>query len=335
MKKNRVILYYLLIWACWAFYLYIDNVINKRGYQPYIWSNLAATCTGFSFCFFIVYPRWLKRKKMHWLIPGLLIADGLFIVSRYLIEEVLYPLILGHGNYDPGVTSGQYISDNWWRGLQPVLFSFIVWALFDTFKKEREAEQLTKERIQAELLFLKTQVNPHFLYNTLNYMYSLAYPVSDRLAEAIIKLSQLMRYMLHNTLDGMIGLQPEIDYLNNYIEIYRLRFEDHFFVQFRIQGDATNKRIASLVLIPFVENAFKHGIVDDAAKPVQIQLDIQGDQLLFRVTNSIHHDDKDHSSGIGLANIRRRLSLIYPGSHELMIVQDKEIYTVHLSITLN
>lgn len=334
MKKNRVILYYLLAWTCWAFYLYIDNVINKRGYQPYIWSNLAATCAAFSFCFFIVYPRWLKRKKIHWLIPGLIIADGIFIVSRYFIEEVLYPLLLGHGNYDPGVTAGHYISDNWWRGLQPVLFSFIVWALFDTFKKEREAEQLTKERIQAELLFLKTQVNPHFLYNTLNYMYSLSYPVSDRLAEAIIKLSQLMRYMLHNTLDGMIGLQPEIDYLHNYIEIYRLRFEDHFFVHFSIQGDATNKRIASLVLIPFVENAFKHGIVDDAAKPVKILLDIQGNQLLFRVSNHIHHDDKDDTSGIGLANIRRRLTLIYPGSHELMIVQDKNIYTVHLSITL-
>lgn len=334
MKKNRLLLYYMLAWACLVLYLYIDNIANKRGAQPYVWSNLMASFIEFTFCFFIVYPLFLRRKKVPFLIFGLVLADGLFVASRYLIEEVLYLWILGYGNYDPGVTLFQYIRDNWWRALQPIVFSFIAWALVDTFKKERETEQLKKERIQAELLFLKTQINPHFLYNTLNYMYSLAYPVSDVLAQSIIKVSQLMRYMLHNSADGMIDLQLEIDYLHNYIEIYKLRFEESFFVDFSISGAFKGKKIASLILIPFVENAFKHGVVDDVSRPIKILIDVKGSNLIFTLSNGINHGDKDGSSGIGLANIRRRLELIYPQAYELLITEDAETYKTTLKITL-
>lgn len=335
MKKSRLVLYYLLAWICLAAYLYIDNVANKRGPQPYVWSNLCASFIEFSFCFFVVYPHLLRRKKIHLFIAGLIIAEALFVGSRYFIEEVLYLWILGYGNYDPGVKMLHYIGDNWWRALQPVIFSFIAWALLETFRRERETEQLKKERIQAELLFLKTQINPHFLYNTLNYMYSMAYPVSDALAQAIVKLSNLMRYMLHNSSDGMIDGQLEIDYLHNYIEIYKLRFQEQFFVNFHVEGGFTGKRVASLILIPFVENAFKHGILDDEQKPVEIVVNINSDKLFFRVVNHIRYGDKDSSSGIGLNNIRRRLQLIYPDAHELRIEQeDDTIYKATLTISL-
>lgn len=335
MKKNRLFLYYMLAWACLVAYLYIDNVANKRGAQPYVWSSLCASFIEFTFCFFVVYPFFLKRKKIPLLILGLIAADGLFVASRYFIEEVLYLWWLGYGNYDPGVSLFHYVSDNWWRALQPILFSFIAWALVDTFKRERETEQLKKERIQAELLFLKTQINPHFLYNTLNYMYSLAYPVSDVLAQAIIKLSQLMRYMLHNSVDGMIDLQLEIDYLHNYIDIYKLRFEENFFVKFEVHGDLKGRRIASLMLIPFVENAFKHGIVDEAERPVEIMVEVRKDQLFFSVTNTINYGDKDNSSGIGLPNIRRRLDLIYPDAHQLSVEEKERMYKVNLQVDLS
>lgn len=334
MKKNKLLLYYLLAWACLVLYLYIDNVANKRGSQPYVWSNLCASFVEFTVCFFVVYPFFLKRKKIPLLIAGLLLADGLFVASRYFIEEVLYLWLLGYGNYDAGVSVTHYIGDNWWRALQPILFSFVAWALVNTFKKERENEQLRNERMRAELLFLKTQINPHFLYNTLNYLYSLAYPVSDVLGEAIIKLSQLMRYMLHNSVDGMIDLQQEIDYLHNYIDIYKLRFEGNFFVDLNIKGECKGKRIAALMLIPFVENAFKHGIVDNAKAPVRLLIDVNGDNLFFSAVNAINYGDKDNSSGIGLPNIRRRLELIYPNTHKLLVMEANNAYEVTLQVNL-
>jgi len=334
MKRNRLTVYYLLAWVCYTLYLYIDNVANNRGTQPYVWSNLAAGFVEFSFCFFFVYPRFLKLKKAPLLVAGLIIADGLFVGCRYLIEEVVYLWLLGYGNYDPSVKFLYYISDNWWRALQPVIFSFITWALVDTYRKEQETEQLKREKIRAELLFLKTQINPHFLYNTLNYLYSLAYPVSEKLADAIIRLSQLMRYMLYNSADGMLDLQQEITYLETYVGIYRLRFEERFFVDFKTTGDFNGKRIASLILIPFVENAFKHGVIDDALRPVRIHILTTNQQLSLVVSNKISQGQKDHSGGIGLVNIKRRLELIYPGSFELLISNNGETYKTTLKINL-
>ncbi len=335
MKINKPVIYYLLAWTCLVFYLYLDNILNGRGSQPYVWSNLLATFTAFSFCFFVVYPLFLKRKKIPLLLLFLILAGGIFICCRYLIEEVFYLWLLGYGNYDPDVKLGQYLGDNWWRALKPILFSFISWALFDTLKREKETELLKKEKIQAELLFLKTQINPHFLYNTLNYMYSLAYPVSDVLANAIIKLSQLMRYMLYNSVNGLIALRLEIDYLHNYIEIYRLRFEDSFFVNFSLTGEPDNKKVAALILIPFVENAFKHGIINNAKNPIDIQIDITNEALFLLVRNTINHGEKDNSSGIGLVNIKRRLDLIYPNRYKLSVDDDLNIYSISLTIKFN
>lgn len=334
MKRNSLILYYVLAWVCLALYLYVDNVANGRGSQPYVWSNLLASCFTFSFCFFAIYPFLLRRKRIPLLLIGLISAGCLFVACRYLIEEILYLWLLGYGNYDPEVKLAHYLHDNWWRALKPILFSFITWALLNTFKKERETEQLKKEKIQAELLFLKTQINPHFLYNTLNYMYSLAYPVSDVLGNSILKLSDLMRYMLYNSADGLIDLKKEIDYIQNYIEIYKLRFEDRFFVNFSITGEVESQKIASLILIPFVENAFKHGVLDDEQRPVLIKIEICGNVFRLTVRNTISHGDKDATSGIGMVNIKRRLALIYPNAHTLQIVEQPETHEISLNLIL-
>jgi two-component system, LytTR family, sensor kinase len=221
-----------------------------------------------------------------------------------------------------------------YRGLPALALAATVWGVVNAFQQQAENKQLREEKAKAELAFLRSQVNPHFLYNTLNYIYSLAYPVSDQLADAIIRLSNLMRYMLTESKDGLIDLEKEVDYLNNYIEIYRLRFQDQFYVNFTADGDIAGKQLASLVLIPFVENAFKHGVVDDAARPVKIQLKLTGTRLSFTVSNKINRHQKDHSSGVGLANIRRRLELIYPNRHELLIADNGATYKTTLNITL-
>ncbi|MBK0378461.1 sensor histidine kinase [Mucilaginibacter segetis] len=334
MTKSKLPFYYLLCWGLYLLYIYADSLIARRGPIPYVWSNLTASFIEFTFCFFVLYPRFLKTDKIPFLVVGLIIADALFVGSRAFIEEFLYVAWLGHGNYNNGTTALYYISDNWWRALQPILFSFLAWALLDTFKKDKETEQLKREKIQAELLFLKTQINPHFLYNTLNYMYSLAYPVSDQLANGLIKLSHLMRYMLNESANGMLDLQKEIDYLQNYIELYQLRFEDEFFVDFKLSGDFAGKKIASLILIPFIENAFKHGVLNEPRRPVKIHIQLTAQCLTLTVSNKVAHGQKDASGGIGLVNIKRRLQLIYPGKHELLISDNGETYKTILTITL-
>ena len=143
-----------------------------------------------------------------------------------------------------------------------------------------------------------------------------------------------MRYMLHDSADGKVDLQQDIDYLQNYIDIYRLRFEDSFFVDFTTDESLSGKRIASLMLIPFVENAFKHGVVNDANRPVKIQIKLIDDRLVFTVSNKINHNQKDQSSGIGLDNTRRRLQLLYPGRHELLIADNGRSYKTTLNIDL-
>ncbi|PTX20281.1 histidine kinase [Pontibacter mucosus] len=283
-------------------------------------------------CYLLVFPLWLRYR--HWLVllSGILGTMVLYIILRYLLEQKLFLALFGFSNYSEGTALSYFFFDNIYWALPGIFIGAVVWAFEATIQKERENRSLKQEKVQAELAFLKTQINPHFLYNTLNYLYSLAYPVSDKLADAIIRLSDLMRYMLHESKDGKVELQKEVDYLHNYLEIYRLRFEDNFFVNFNIQGHVNGQRVPSLVLIPFVENALKHGVVDDASAPVTINLQLENDSLYFDVSNRINKNQKDQTTGIGLPNIRRRLELIYPGKYNLDVQEDGQHFKTMLKL---
>ncbi len=286
----------------------------------------------FYLCYLLLFPLWQKYRQLWLLGLGLLAVIAIFIVLRYTIEEVLFPVWFGFSNYqDP--TLPFYIQDNSFYAMPGIFMAAAVYNLEKAQEKSQENLVLQQEKTKAELAFLKTQINPHFLYNTLNYIYSLAYPVSDKLASAIIKLSDLMRYMLHESTDGKVALQKEVEYLHNYIDIFRLRFEQHFFVDFTIEGSLNGQRVASLVLIQFVENALKHGVVNDPEAPVRISLQLGGSQLCFEVTNRIGTQQKDHTTGIGLANVRRRLDLLYPNAYNLEI--QKTDHTYHTRLLLS
>jgi two-component system LytT family sensor kinase len=212
----------------------------------------------------------------------------------------------------------------------------------DAFVREKERENqlllqvLEKEKTQAELAFLRTQINPHFLYNTLNYLYAQAYPVSEPLAEAVLRLSDLMRYLLHDSPDGQMDLGREVEYVENYLAIHRLRFENNFCVEFAQTGQPVGgQRVATLLLIPFVENALKHGVVNQTAHPVRIHLHLPApNQLEFSVENRINQHQKDATTGVGLPNIRRRLELLYPGRHTLGVHNDGQTYRTQLTLVL-
>lgn len=342
MKRNKLILYHVLAWALFIGYnlisIYKDPPANMKYMMLLQVSYVLSMMITFYFCFIFAYPpyfnktKWPQLFRILQLLVMLAIAPLVFTATRYLLEETLYPVLFGFSNYTDDTTLANYLNDNWFRAAPMMVFSAAVWGIQESFAKEKENKLLRQEKIQAELAFLKTQLNPHFLYNTLNYIYSLAYPVSDKLADAVIKLSDLMRYMLYESNDGKVELQKEVDYLQNYIDIYRLRFEDNFFVNFHIQGHLNGQRVPSLVLIPFVENALKHGVVDNPAAPVSINMQLAGSSLYFEVSNHINQNQKDQTTGIGLANIRRRLDLLYAGNYTLEIKDDGHTYHTKLKL---
>lgn len=205
-------------------------------------------------------------------------------------------------------------------------------------KNEQQKKEMENEKLSSELIFLKSQVNPHFLFNTLNNIYSLANSKSDDAPIAIAKLSQLMRYMLYESNVNLVHLTREIDYLKSYIDLQKLRFREDMRITFSIEGEVEDKMIEPMLLIPFVENAFKHGQGLNNNPCIYIHLRCQQQNLYFTVTNSFEKNVSEHiekNSGIGLQNIIRRLNLLYPDSHELAIHTLKNIFKAELTLKLN
>ena len=318
-KPNR----HLLCWLLYTSYFFLSLLSgNKTEQAPWIMgSYVLLQAVTFYVGYLLIFPHLMRPARRRWLPLALLGAVALFIVLRYAIEQVLYPAVLGFGNYAPGTRLSYYILDNSYFALPPLGVSAAVWGFENALRQAHENEQLRQEKTQAELAFLKTQINPHFLYNTLNYLYYLALPVSDKLAGAVLRLSELMRYTLQDAPDGQVALSKELEYLRSYVELYRLRFGEAFFVCFELRGEPVGQHLAPLLLIPFVENALKHGIVNEPQRPVRICLQAGPGRLAFEVRNAVSSHQKDATSGIGLENVRRRLALLYPDRHRLEISQ--------------
>ena len=222
------------------------------------------------------------------------------------------------------------------------LFGILILALTfgSAVKISRDSFLRRQEEKNAELKLLKAQLNPHFLFNTLNNLYGLSVVKSDRLPELMLKLSDLLRYSLYDTREVYTPLEKEIQYLENYISLEKIRLEDQTDITFKKSGNLSNKRIAPMLLIVFVENAFKHlGVSPDTQSQVDVSMTIDSDFLTFHCMNTIDHDFTEKSlekgkSGIGLRNARKRLSMLYPNKHTLQVEQTKEHYKVDLTLHL-
>ncbi len=221
----------------------------------------------------------------------------------------------------------------------PVLFIFAfsiaIRLTNEWFRNEKEKKEMENEKLISELAFLKSQVNPHFLFNILNNICSLARKKSDDTENAIIKLSQIMRYMLYDSKDEKVSLEKEVNYLKNYIELQEIRLSGAVAIDFIIEGNPEMRLIEPMLLIPFVENAFKHGIsyLDDSK--ITIRLMVSDQSIVFRVENHIARKiagDIHEESGIGLKNVLRRLELLYPGKHELSIEDNGLEYKIYLKL---
>ncbi len=224
----------------------------------------------------------------------------------------------------------------------PYFTALIGSALFEVARyanrKEREAAELRGEKLEAELKFLRSQINPHFLFNALNNIYALTITKSERAPEMLLKLSRMLRYMLHDCKADYVPLGKEIEYLHHFIDLYRLKDSRGLNIEVHLDASRPHLLIAPLLLVPFIENAFKHSKVEDREKGwISIRLSTSEDSIVFDVENSVPDGacTKDDVGGIGLHNVRRQLELLYPNRHVLDIQPQADRFRVHLYLNLH
>ena len=228
------------------------------------------------------------------------------------------------------------VSSHFGYSISSVLFFGIIRHTYDYRKLKRDAQQLRIEKQEAELNYLKSQTNPHFLFNTLNNIYSLARDKSDLAPESILRLSKILRFMLYETGGQYIAIEQELKIMNDYIALEKLRYDASLHVNFNNDIEDMKQSLPPLLLIPLVENAFKHGVAETRSRPfVDIHLSMKQKQLAFVVKNSTDEflEEQDVKENIGLSNLRRQLQLLYTDYH-LFVQQGEAVFTATLKINL-
>jgi sensor histidine kinase YesM len=276
-------------------------------------------------------PTCLPHRKILLLITGLLVVNVIIICLRLTLPA----LIKSAGFND--ILNTLFSNTAFWNQFRVnMLFigiSFAYWYAQRNYNMEQDRRALEKEILEARLNALKHQINPHFLYNSLSFLYTRALSLSKPLADAISRLSDMIRYSLGEVgSDGRVELEKELRHLKNFIEMHQLRFDGKLNVILNVQGDCRTYRIMPLLLITFVENAFKHGKLNDNESPLQIDLGIQHSEIRFSVRNNKDAGIKERSSGIGLQNLRSRLELAYPGKYQLNIENRHETFYTDLRL---
>lgn len=287
--------------------------------------------------YLILIPNIVQRKQSLWLYLFLIISlIGLTVVVKLGIA-VLYPEIILERSYQNHKSTTTYnvfmLQALFMSGFFVVISSLLKFTT-DWFVNERVQRSLESEKKDMELQFLKSQLNPHFLFNSLNNIYSLAYQKSEKTADAILKLSEMMRYMIYESNDSWVELGKEIEYVQSYVELQKLRFKDGAAVEININGEIDGQKIIPLILISFVENAFKHGVANDTKDPIRINIIANKKILHFSVINRKNTSNKDAMGGVGLNNVERRLQLLYPDRYKLNIVNSATHYTSELMLNL-
>lgn len=302
----------------------------------------------------LLLPQLFFRRQYLWygltaILLVILLTQGVEYIQQHWMEPYFAPndgvRRLRPG--DPRPRSGRFpraSAFRWFRTLatsMPYLLALVGSALFEIAlyanRQEREAIRLRNEKLETEMKFLKSQINPHFLFNALNNIYTLTVLKSDAAPDHLLKLSNMLRYMLYECNTDRVPLQKEVEYIRNYIDLKMLKDSAGLNVETNLQEKYPNLLIAPLLFIPFVENAFKHSQVEDLEKGwIRIGLRTEGRQVFFSVENSVSEAvyTKDRVGGIGLKNVERQLELLYPGRHTLHIEQDDIMFKVELSIEL-
>lgn len=286
----------------------------------------------------------LAWANIHWLIPRYLLRGrygGYFVwvfllLLGYLLVQSFYDFylfgyVLGPSRYASLSTSLIY---NFTHTSLYLLLTVALKFSMDWYEQKKLLQEIQVEKLQAEVNYLRSQVNPHFLFNALNNLYALTLKKSDEAPEVVLKLAELMEYMLYESEDARVPLEKEINYLNNYLELEKIRQGNNADIRLTVTGNMDKCWIPPFLILPLVENAFKHG-VNRAVRNAYLFISVNiAEDLEIRIENNkSNNQGPEHNGGIGLLNLRRRLELLYPGKYILETVDGPDKYQVYLKIS--
>ena len=323
------VLFFGFLWGTYDFYFYKTFTIEL--------AELPAKLVVVYVTLYLLIPKLLFKRKTTWFIVlflSLLVLVGFAqrAVNYYVTEPMFFPERIALGYFKTASILTSFI------GLSTaVAIPFTGKLLKHWFLSQQQYRSLEKEKLQAEIAFLKSQIHPHFLFNILNSLYALSLKKSDKAPDLVMRLSDLMHYMLYEANHASISLEKEIEFLKNYIALEEVRYEDRFELTFNCLGDVSNCQISPLILLPFVENSFKHG-VNKVNKDGWLHIDLKVEKgiLTLLMENDIPLQEQPKTEhGIGLKNVRRRLELLYPEKYVLHTEAADGMYNVYLQLDLN
>jgi sensor histidine kinase YesM len=351
MKKWPFISLHILVWSL----LLLTNTIEfYEGHNEYIDKSIIASGLGrglyafifslgyclsflvafYGFYFFAGPCLFIQKKYIKAAVYSIFVFT-LMVITRYLIEfKLLLPYLKFDNYFGNPFNIGYYIENCIGYTFRYCLLGLVAYFLVNANRLEKEKKEIEKEKIQAELSFLRSQINPHFLFNAINDIYALAYQKNDKAPEALLKLSSMLRYMLQEGATDKVELAKEIAYLRDYIELQRIGFKNCLFFDFLLEGDLDDQKITPLLLIPFAENIFKHGVTNDPHSPAQLKIILNNQNLQLFCNNKIGHLYKDSRKGIGLNNVRRRLELLYGNQYTFKVSEKEDIFQCYLQLKL-
>lgn len=333
----------------WLIYFIFNTLRWGSYFNDYLYSlktNLIGFPIHMTLCYLNIYvfmPR-LVFKRKYILYVGFLLAS-LFVMllvkfnlTYYLVSENVWP----EGAEVISKLTLNYSIDMMIGELYVIAFVTAIKTSMDLLKEHKRLTDLEKLQLETELLFLRSQISPHFFFNTLNNIYSLALENSNKTSKIILKLSDLMRYLLYDTKKKMQSLEKEIVCIQNYLDLERIRFDEKLEVNMTISGDIKNKKIAPILLLSFIENAFKHGANKNIGKiKIDIDFNIIGDFLYFSISNPLptksnFEQQINTTKGIGLQNVKKRLALGYKNDeYNLEIKNSNNLFAVDLKIKVS
>lgn len=324
----------LLFWiVVFSIMLYFDYPIKDSKELAGIFTSLTFYAAIVYINLYYLFPNYLNEKKI-----------GIYIILFLLVAVIITPIrsmvLYWIFNSQPDVQ----------RNLLNIQFNMLVSHVVvgagstmykiasDWTQNSIEKQKLEAENLQSELRFLRSQINPHFLFNTLNSLYALTLKKSDAAPTTVLKLSEIMRYMLYESNSKFVPLNRELEYIKNYVALERLRHGENADIKLTIEGDITDQVIAPMILLTFLENSFKHGLSKGMGEGyVYIHIIIYRYEIRFHLSNNLPSTQLPNSEpgGIGLINVNRRLELLYPGKHQIEIEEKDKSYNVDLLVNLS
>lgn len=288
----------------------------------------------YSLNYLLVCKQTLSKKKLFLFAVAVLGMTFVFAGLRYVFDEVIIYKITGlHNYFDDSRNFIYYTFDNSYFAIKAIMFSTSLYLLFEYIENKNKLHLLEIEQKKAELSFLKSQLEPHFLFNTLNSFYTDLVDTQPKTAKDIYRLSELLRYVTYEAQHDFMPLQKEIQFIEDYLYFYKKRYEDALFLEFNLEGIIADQQIPSLVLIHFVENMFKHGVTYKKETPAKLSIQITQDHLILTTQNELSKAEKYTNTGIGKENLDKRLKAIYNTGYEFTYQQVGTTYHAYLKLS--